>query len=164
MEEMIAFRESLKSVILATVNTDGELESSYAPYVVNENNEYFVFVSALSRHTPNLIKQRQASLMFIEDESKVANIFARRRLTYQCSAEPVNRDSDKWSKAMVIFFDRFGKFVDTLITLPDFQLFRFVPLEGNYVTGFGKAYTLSGNSLNLISQVRPGINNQSETE
>lgn len=153
--EIVAFRDSFRSMVMATVNNAAEPDSSYAPFVVNEQNEIFVFVSALARHTRNLIEQGRASLMFIEDESQAANVFARRRLVYQCQSEPVARDTDEWRQTMVLFDARFGQFMETLKALPDFQLLRLVPLKGSYVTGFGKAYQLEGESLNRITHLGP---------
>ena len=37
--------------------------------------------------------------------------------------------------------------VQLLAGLPDFMLFCFDALEGNYVRGFGQAYPVSGNDL-----------------
>jgi putative heme iron utilization protein len=154
-QEIVGFRDSFRSMVMATVNKAAEPESSYAPFVVNEQNEVFVFVSGLARHTRNLNERGQASLMFIEDESQAANVFARRRLVYQCKGEPVMRDSDEWSQAMALFDGRFGRFMETLRALPDFQLFRLVPVKGSYVTGFGKAYQLEGDALAQIRHLGP---------
>jgi putative heme iron utilization protein len=154
-QEIVAFRDGFNSMVMATVNNAAEPESSYAPFVVNEKNEVFVFVSGLAGHTRNLNEQGQASLMFIEDESRAANVFARRRLVYQCKSEPVARDSSEWSQSMALFDARFGKFMETLKALPDFQLFRLVPLKGSYVTGFGKAYQLEGDALAQIRRLGP---------
>ena len=38
------------------------------------------------------------------------------------------------------FTQRFGRFVNALRSLPDFQLFRLTPRSGLYVRGFGQAF------------------------
>jgi putative heme iron utilization protein len=157
IREIIAFRDGLQSLSIATLNESNEPESSYAPFVANDQNEVFVFVSGLAAHTWNLLNQGMAGLMFIEDESNATNTFARRRLIYQCRAEPVDKDTGDWNDIMSLFDQRFGRFMNTLRELPDFQLFRLVPYRGSYITGFGKAYTLAGEALSQVIPARPGV-------
>ena len=153
--EIVAFRDSFRSAVLATVDATGVPESSYAPCVIGDAGEIYVFVSMLARHTGNMLKQGGVSLMFIEEESSCSNIFARRRLVYQCGAEVVARDAETWPAVMTRFDERFGKFMQTLKALPDFQLFRLAPRSGSYVTGFGKAYRLTGKDLGQVQHIGP---------
>jgi putative heme iron utilization protein len=157
IREVVAFRDGLASISIATLNDLGEPESSYAPFVVDHHNNVFVFISGLAAHTANLENNPRAGLMFIEDESGAANAFARRRLQYQCHAEPVARDTDVWKAVMLLFEKRFGRFMETLQALPDFRLFRFVPYRGSYITGFGKTYRLAGERLTEVSPVVPNV-------
>src|SRR5699024_2776139 len=95
--ELTALRKSQRSVVLATVGPEGCPEASYAPYVCDEWGNFYIFVSRLARHTHNLEIDRKASLLFIEPEDLVRQIFARRRLTYGCEVQPIARDAPKWS-------------------------------------------------------------------
>lgn len=154
--EIVAFRDNFRSAILATVDSAGHPDASYAPFVISESGAFHVFVSLLARHTGNLLDQGVASVMFIEEESGSSNIFARRRLVYQCSAQALARDDETWPTLMAQFDTRFGKFMETLKALPDFQLVRLVPQSASYVTGFGKAYRLTGNELSRVQHIGPG--------
>jgi putative heme iron utilization protein len=142
--EMREFQSAFRSVLMATVSQDGEPEASYAPYVVDDAGRYYVFVSGLARHTRDLQETGQASLQFIEDESEAHNLFARRRLTWLCAVTVIPRASTDWELMLHQFTLRFGKFIDTLRGLPDFQLFRLTPLSGSYVRGFGQAFRFEG--------------------
>lgn len=153
--EIVAFRDNFRSAILATVDSAGHPESSYAPCVIGDAGAFYVFVSLLARHTGNMLNQGVVSLMFIEEESSCSNLFARRRLVYQCSAEAITRDAESWSVVMTQFDERFGKFMQTLKALPDFQLLRLTPHSGSYVTGFGKAYRLAGDELRQVQAIGP---------
>ncbi|MCO6440804.1 MAG: pyridoxamine 5'-phosphate oxidase family protein [Nitrococcus mobilis] len=138
--ELTALRESQRSVILATVDSAGYPEASYAPYVCDERDAFYILVSQLACHTRNLEANCKASLLFIEPEDSTRQIFARRRLTYRCEGEPIARDTPQWVAQLAVMQRRFGAVVDQLGRLADFRLFRLVPLEGRYVRGFGQAF------------------------
>lgn len=138
--ELTVLRESQRSVILATVDSAGYPEASYAPYICDERDTFYILVSQLARHTRNLEVDRRASLLFIEPEDLARQIFARRRLTYLCEAEPIARDTPRWRAQLAVMQRCFGAVVGQLSRLPDFRLFRLVPLEGRYVRGFGQAF------------------------
>ncbi len=153
--ELLRFRSAFRSVLLATVTHDGVPEASYAPYVADDDGHFYLYVSGLSRHTRNLQESGRASLLFIEDEQSARNIFARKRLSYACVAEFISRDDAAWSQILDRFTERFGKFVDTLRALPDFQLFRLTPKSGSYVRGFAQAYSFEGLGMGKIHQLNP---------
>lgn len=149
-----AYREFIagfKTVLMATTNTMNQPEASYAPYL-ELNGNYFIFISELALHTKNLLQTKQCSLLFIEDENKTKNLFARQRVSLQCHAEIIQKDSAHYQATLTLFQERFGKFIQLLQTLPDFHLFCLKPQSGNYIAGFGQTYTLSGSEL---SQLRP---------
>lgn len=152
LQEIIDFRDSRQSVLMATVNKEGIPEASTVPYVFDNGNIY-IFISALSRHTLNLAETGQASILLVEDENSTSNMFARRRLNYLCRCDRVGRDSQQWKRILDMFEARFGKFVQTLRALPDFNLFRLKPVSGNYVCGFGKAFRLEGDNLRQVNRI-----------
>lgn len=140
IDELTALRESQCSVVLATVGTEGDPEASYAPYICDEWNNFYIFVSCLAWHTHNLETRRKASLLFIEPEELARQIFARRRLTYRCEVQPIATDAPEWNAQLASMQRRFGAVMATLSRLSDFRLFRLVPWEGRYVRGFGQAF------------------------
>ncbi|WP_430460640.1 HugZ family protein [Thalassolituus sp. LLYu03] len=150
------FIAGFNSVILATasVNQDGyaEPESSYAP-VLQHDDCFYIYVSALALHTRNLLQYKTASLLFIEDEAQAQNLFARRRVTLQVSAQEVARDSEQWQILLQAMQDKHGKMVGLLRTLNDFHLLKLTPVSGGYTAGFGKAYRLVGEGLNQLEPV-----------
>lgn len=155
LREIKDFLGGFHTLLMATVGTDGIPEASYAPFVDDEHADFFVYISELAKHTQNLKETKQVSVLFIEDEGNTANPFARRRLTYNCTAELIERGSEEWLMILHRFRGRFGQFVDMIEPLEDFKLFRILPFKGNYVKGFGSIYHISGDDLNQIQQVRP---------
>lgn len=154
-EEIAAFRALFQTMTLATVSASGEPEASYAPYVSDDYGNLYAFVSTLSRHTRNMQHTGRASVIFLEDEQTCGNLFARKRLVYRCFTHPVSRDAAEWRVIMQTFDARFGRFMETLRSLADFGLMRFMPFEASYVIGFGQAYALTGPTLSEIKHVNP---------
>jgi putative heme iron utilization protein len=139
------------SLILATTDPDGSPLTSYSSFIVDERRQFYIFTSQLATHTANLQRTGQASVMLIEDEAATTQIFARQRLTFQSRASLIPRDSEEGQAALADYEARFGKMVDLLKSLPDFQLFKLQPHSGSLVIGFAQAYTLSGDRFELIT-------------
>ncbi|MEE9423811.1 MAG: pyridoxamine 5'-phosphate oxidase family protein [Methylococcales bacterium] len=145
----IQFRAQFKTVLMATISDQQTADASYAPCILDDQSRTCIFISLLAQHTQNLINQPQASLLWIEDEQQATNIFARKRLTLDCSAMSVARDSAEWETLLNQFEQCHGETIVLLKTLQDFQLFRFEAHQGLYVRGFGEAYPVSGDSLDV---------------
>lgn len=138
--EVREFQSSFRSVMMATVNQDGVPEASYAPYVADDDGSYYVFVSGLARHARDFQETGHVSLQFIENEDAAGNPFARRRLTLLCDVSAIPRESPVHEQMLGQFNRDFGRFVNTLRTLPDFRLFRLTPRCGLYVRGLGQIF------------------------
>ncbi len=128
-----------KSIILATVDADGIPNSSYAPFV-EVDQQFFILVSFMAKHTRNLSEGKKASIMFIEDESATKQIYARERLTIEATTTQIERDSEKWNEVINLLKDTHGKVVEVIAEMKDFILISLNPVKGTYVNGFGSAY------------------------
>lgn len=148
--------DQTRSLILATTNPDGTPLASYAPFIVDKQRQFYIFTSQLAAHTVNLQRTGQASLMVVEDEAAAMQIFARKRVIFQCQASPIPRDSAAGKRALAEYEARFGKMVGLLKSLPDFQLFKLQPQSGSLVVGFGQAYELGGDRFEMIVTQRRG--------
>jgi len=135
---------SCKSVVLATIDEQGNPNSSYAPYTIIDNKIY-VLVSFMARHTRNLTQIKKVSVMFIEDESNTKQIYARHRLTLDASTNQIERNSDLWNNAITKLTETHGKILDILTGMDDFILVEIIPIKGSYVNGFGSAYFVDTN-------------------
>jgi len=150
--QFIDFIDAFDSLQLATVDRDGMPEASYAPYV-KLGNDYYIYVSELSKHTGNLLDNGKVSLLLIESEQDAKHLFARKRVTYRASSLEVGRGSDDFNAIMKLFEEKFGKFMAMLINLNDFHLFRIRPDSGNFVAGFARAFHLEGENLDQLRHV-----------
>jgi putative heme iron utilization protein len=107
-------------------------------------------VSGLATHTQNIHNHPFVSVLFIEDEVKTKQIFARRRLNFNCTANLVERETEKWQQIVDKFELRFGELISTLRSLPDFRIFQLIPKNGRFVIGFGAAYNISSDNINQL--------------
>ena len=153
-EDYLALRDSVLSLQLATVTTDGKPEASYAPCVWVEGN-FYLFLSRLSSHTANLAQNPSISLLLIEDAAAVSNYFARKRASLHGKARAVAREDKAFATIMQAFHRRFGKVMEIIEPLPDFYLFRVEAESGSFIRGFGQAYELSGAGLDQLTPVDP---------
>jgi putative heme iron utilization protein len=138
----LEFLSSRKTLVMATAGRNGVPNASYAPFV-QCTPWLYVYTSTRSKHTKNMTETTRASVMFIEDETRTRNFFARERFTCECRVEVVDRESKEWRTVMSLFKKKFGRAFAMICPLPDFTLFRLIPNGGLYVRGFGQAFEVS---------------------
>ena len=155
-EEAAVFLGRFKTLQMATASATGEPEASYAPFVRAGDNAFFICVSDLSRHTGHLAANGRASILLVEDESEAAQLFARRRLVFECAAEQVERGTARWNAVMDLFERKFGEVIGLIRPLADFRVFALVPRRGVFVKGFGQAYRIAGSTLDALREVNDG--------
>ena len=148
-----ALLDKFQSIQLGTADQKGVPEASYSPSIVDKGRNFYVHVSELASHTSNLRDSARASVLIIEDESTAENLFARKRVAYQCSASLIERHSDQWESVVDQFEEKFGKIIGFLRSMEDFHLFKLTPTSGRLVLGFGQAYDVSGTGMKDLSHV-----------
>ena len=147
------FLADFASLSMATVSAGGVPDASYAPFVRIDDNAFYVNLSELSTHTGNLLSTPRVSILFLQAEDDSKQLFARKRLSFDADAAPVERDSACWCQVMDLFADKFGDIMDLIRPLQDFKLFRIQPRSGVYVRGFAQAYPLEVAELAQLRQV-----------
>tara|TARA_R100000027_G_scaffold43940_2_gene33051 strand:- start:964 stop:1500 length:537 start_codon:yes stop_codon:yes gene_type:complete len=135
--------DSVQSIQLATVNADGFPTASYSPALLDEDNNFYIYISEMADHTGNLMNNGRAALMIIEDEKTADQLFARKRVSFQAKAEHIASDSPEWEKILDLYVEKYGRVASHLKSMGDFHLFRLVPANGRLVVGFGRAYSIS---------------------
>lgn len=140
------------SMILGTVDENGNPLASYAPYVLVDGT-FRILVSFMAKHTKNLRDRNKASVMFIDDESATKQVYARDRLTIDCETAQIENGTEAWTKSVDALKARHGKIVDMLSELNDFIVVELTPIKGAYVNGFGSAYSVNAD-LTINEHVR----------
>ncbi|MGB3240110.1 MAG: pyridoxamine 5'-phosphate oxidase family protein [Geitlerinemataceae cyanobacterium] len=147
--------ERLESLILATVSVEGVPNASYAPFVRDEANNFYIYVSGLALHTRNLLAVPRASILLIEDESNCARIFARTRLSFECTVTLLEREIPIWNEIVDRFASRFDETISMMRDLADFQVFQLTPEQGRFVMGFGRIYRIDSQDLDRLQPMTP---------
>jgi putative heme iron utilization protein len=151
-EEFQQLRESLKTLQIATLDSDDQPLASYAPYVRLEQN-YYLYLSELAKHTVNLIANGSVSLLLIESEENCRNLFARRRIVLQGEARIIERDLPLFTQVIAEFERQFGGIINVIEPLQDFHLFQINPVSGRFIRGFAEAFKISGPGLDVIEHI-----------
>tara|TARA_Y100001960_G_scaffold146177_1_gene154858 strand:+ start:522 stop:1034 length:513 start_codon:yes stop_codon:yes gene_type:complete len=152
--------DKMQTLMLSTVDSQGNPNSSYAPSIVDEKNNFYIYISKLSKHTENLLNNPHISMMIIEDESKSENIFGRKRFTMDAVASEIDRDSNEWEDKINLMEKKFGETISFLKNMTDFYLFKIKPHHGLLVHGFARAFHFIGDNLDEIKH----LNEQGHTE
>jgi heme iron utilization protein len=147
------FSEEFTSIIISTVNKQGIPHASYAPFVMDDDKNIYIYVSGLATHTQNIQNHPFVNVLFIDDEVKTQQIFARRRLNFDCTASLIARETEKWQQIVDKFQFRFGELITTLRSLPDFRILQLTPNTGRFVIGFGAAYNISSDNINKLVEI-----------
>jgi putative heme iron utilization protein len=135
--EYLEFIKQFDSLHIAS--SDGVYpHSSYSTYVIYQNS-FYIFISDIAKHSANLKANPHASVMFIEDESKCENIFARKRVTVDILATMIEKNSQEYDNILEIYKKKYNKeLVQTLSSL-DFNIYKLEPKAMSCYFGFGKA-------------------------
>ena len=152
--EYVEFMGNSKSVYISSIGEHkGGVapEISYSPCIVDEDRNIYILVSTLTKRTESLLAQRNVSLMFIEPEEQCEEIYVRTRLIFLCSTALIDRVN--WDEKVAQFTAKFGDIINMLVSLKDFKMFRFIPIRGTFVRGFGKAYTIEGKEMDSIEHI-----------
>lgn len=134
------FLHHFKSLQLGTSDEKGNAVASYAPFALDQNGSFIIYVSELSAHTKNIQRGEPISVMLIEAEQDAEHIFARKRLTFLCEIEEIHRSTEEFDKVMDVMQEKFGDFISFMKKMEDFHTFRLHPTHANYVRGFAQAY------------------------
>lgn len=153
------FPDQFVSLFIATVSKEGLPHASYTPFVMDEAKNTYIFVSGLSAHTHDLYHLPKASILLAENDLQTSEIFARRRLIFECNAVLILRDAQEWAQITRDFEQRFGNIINTMISLPDFRIFKLIPYTGKFITGLGAAYQICSDNLRHLIRVDPRRDN-----
>ncbi|CAN7411586.1 HugZ family protein [Neorhizobium sp. LjRoot104] len=110
-----------------------------------------ILVSGLSGHTKGLVADPRCSLL--AGEPGKGDPLAHPRITVQCLAESIGRDTPEHARIRRRFLDRHPK-AELYADFGDFRFFRITPQAASLNGGFGLAYMLAGSDL-MIPE--PGI-------
>ena len=148
-----ALKLRMSTLQLATLGENNEPHCGYTPFI-HDGKDLIIFISQLAVHTRDLLVNPMLGTMLIDDEQDSNNLFARCRVRYQCEAQVIKADHEQYVSLLDRYQDRHGKVVTVIRQLPDFILFRLIPISGVLVIGFGEAYRIEGDNMDRFVHVR----------
>lgn len=135
--QFLNFTNSLKSIMLSTVDDNGKPFVSYAPFVKLDGKLY-IYISRIAHHFRHMENNPAVDVMLIDDESQTPNLFARQRARFVCHA--FNIGNEGHDEVFELFGAAFGASMINMLRGLDFSMFELTVHEGRYVAGFGQAY------------------------
>ena len=143
--------KNCNTIFISTVDNKGYPNVSYAPTYIDPENNFYIYISTLAKHTQNMLITKKISFMIVENNSE--NIFAKKRITLTGEINTIDRTSDVFNHIMLNMKNKLGDTIDMIKHMEDFHLIRIKPLSGLLVHGFAKAFILNGMGLNNITHL-----------
>ncbi|WP_267523251.1 pyridoxamine 5'-phosphate oxidase family protein [Campylobacter sp. MG1] len=147
------FKKSFKSVVIASIDNNGNAISSYAP-IIFDGNDMYIFISEVVEHFNALkFNPNKVEIMFLQDESKAKTIFARIRLRYKVNAKILNRDDDFNRLFSLLKEQQNDENIDIFYNMQDFHFVKLIIKSGRFVKGFGMAYDIDENNKTHLANI-----------
>lgn len=150
-EEIQSHMDSLKTVILATIDAENYPCASYSPFVSFAGKNY-VYLSKVAEHYSNLENNPKLDVLFLADEGTSKILTARKRVRFRSVAKKLARDIPNFEAIMDKFQENMGNTMKMIRTMGDFNLFEIEFIEGRYVKGFGQAYKIKPNENSFTAE------------
>lgn len=106
----------------------------------------FIHVSALATHTADMQRHPRVSLLVMAEPGAAPSPQGLPRVTLQADARTLPREEADYVAARAAYLDRFPSASQTF-ELGDFSIVALQPVSARLVAGFGRAYSLVGDSL-----------------
>jgi putative heme iron utilization protein len=148
-EAVRSLRTLLEARPVAALGTlhRGDPAVSMVPFVLPSGaTRIFIHVSALATHTADMQRHPRVSLLVMAEPGADASPQALARVTLQADARTLARDEADYAAARAAYLDRFPDAAETF-ELGDFSIVALQPVSARLVAGFGRAYSLVGDSL-----------------
>lgn len=145
--EIQAFREEFASVLIASIDKEGQAICSYAP-TIQLNNKLYIYISKVAEHFESISSNpNKIEVMFLEDECKAKSVLVRKRLKYRANACFIERGCQEFESALDKLESTMGASsgVQSIRHMVDFHLIELQLGLGRFVKGFGQAYDILPN-------------------
>ncbi|EAI4305035.1 hypothetical protein A0U21_06295 [Campylobacter lari] len=151
-DEINQFIQECKSIMISSLNLNNQAICSYAP-IIKIKNDFYIYISEIAEHFEGFKhNNKNIEIMFIEDEKDCMSIFARKRLKFRIECIEITRDNQLFEQVLNTYGNENNKEVIQVIkNMKDFHLFQLILKNGRYVKGFGKAYEINKEAINLIN-------------
>ncbi len=136
---------------LATFRDEEPFTSMVSFASPNDFSAFYIFVSRLAQHTVNMQKNKRVSLLICETDDGRPDPQTLARISIRGSAEVIENGEPGYTPIKSLYLERFPESAQ-LLKLEDFSFWRIRPVGGRYVAGFAKAYNVTSETLQKVSQ------------
>jgi heme iron utilization protein len=148
-EALNSLRQLLQTQLVAALGTlhRGDPAVSMVPFVLPVGaTRFFIHVSTLATHTADMHRHPRVSLLVMAELVQAASALSLPRVTLQAEALTLPRGDAEYVAARTAYLDRFPTAAETF-ELGDFSIVALQPVSARLVAGFGRAFSLVGESL-----------------
>jgi len=132
---------------MATLDANqAPLSSMVACATLAEDSSIVLHLSRLAEHTENILARPILALIFAETDDGRRDPQTLARLFLKGKALVVTPDEGGYATLRNAYLQRFPSAAQRF-SFADFLLFRFQPISGSYVAGFGRAWPLDETAL-----------------
>jgi putative heme iron utilization protein len=110
----------------------------------------YAHASGLARHRRGLEQGAPFSVLIHKPDQLEADPLQIPRLTLQGTVDVIDRKSEEYREAKVLYLERFPSSEPTFM-LSDFNLYRLRFAQGRYIGGFAQALPLSADDLRQLA-------------
>jgi putative heme iron utilization protein len=132
---------------LGTLHDGGPFVSMVLAAPDPSHSVWFIYVSRLSGHTQDLLRDRRASLMLAMPDAGGKDPQQLARLTLVGEATELESGSPEEASAKEIYLGKFPHMAEIVGQLGDFSFWVIRPKSARFVGGFARAFTLDPAAL-----------------
>jgi hypothetical protein len=150
----ILLAHTLRNTRVAALATMRDIKpriSMVAYVVASDFSAFYIHVSKLAQHTVDMQKNKYVGLMISETDDGRADPQTLARLSVHGTAEFLYPGEPGYTPIKDHYLSRFPESLP-LFSLDDFGLWRILPRGARYVAGLTKAFNLTLESLQKVSQ------------
>ena len=145
---MVEFIDSFKCVIISS-DFGEHCTASYPPFV-RDGEKIYVLLSEIAEHYASIKNApKKVQILFLQNENEAKTIFARRRVSFNASAEFTPKNDEILAKFEEKFKNESA--FEMIKKMSDFHIVKFALGKGRLVNGFGAAYDTD--ALKVITRV-----------
>jgi len=144
----------IRNTRIASLGTlrEGAPRVSMVPFVTVEDfSSFYIHVSRLAQHTVDMQKDKQVGLLITETDDGRADPQTLARVSIRASAEIIQNGEPGYTPLKEMYLARFPESAQ-LFQLADFNFWRIKPKGARFVAGFAKAYNITVETLQKVSE------------
>jgi putative heme iron utilization protein len=121
--------------------------------VAADFSAFWVHLSRLAFHTQNILQDTRVGLMIAEPDDGSRDPQTLARISIQCEARPLAKESQEFGEARSLYLARFPEAIGNF-ELGDFDLFRIEPQSARFVAGFGRIFNLGPANFRAAAAIK----------